>query len=41
MRVKRIDQIEDFIIRNKFVTINELCEEFNISKNTVRRDIDF
>ena len=41
MRVKRIDQIEDFIIKNKFVTIDELCTEFNISKNTIRRDIDF
>lgn len=41
MRVKRIDQIEQFIYDNKSVTIDKLCEEFQMSKNTIRRDIDY
>lgn len=40
MRVKRIDLIEKYIYENKFVSIDKLCEEFQISINTVRRDLD-
>lgn len=40
MRVKRIDLIEKYIYENKLVSIDKLCEEFQISKNTVRRDLD-
>lgn len=40
MRVQRIDQIEEYIIDNKTATLEELCEKFDISKNTIRRDIN-
>lgn len=40
MRVQRIDQIEAYIIENKTATLEELCEKFDISKNTIRRDIN-
>ena len=40
MRVQRIDQIEEYIIENKTATLEDLCEKFNISKNTIRRDIN-
>lgn len=40
MRTKRIDLIETYIIKNKSVTLDTLCEEFAVSKNTIRRDID-
>lgn len=39
MRVQRIDQIEEYIVENKTVTLEDLCSRFNISKNTIRRDI--
>lgn len=39
MRTERIDQIEEYILTNKTVTIDKLCEAFNVSKNTIRRDI--
>lgn len=40
MRVKRIDQIEEYIQENKSVSLDKLCEIFEVSKNTLRRDID-
>ncbi len=40
MRIERIDQIEDYILEHKSVSIDKLCEVFGISKNTVRRDLD-
>lgn len=40
MRAKRIDQVETYILENKSVSIDKLCETFDISKNTVRRDLD-
>ena len=40
MRVKRIDYIKDYIKENKSVSIDQLCEVFQVSKNTIRRDID-
>lgn len=40
MRTKRIGNIEEFIYTNKTVTLDQLCEEFKVSKNTIRRDID-
>lgn len=39
MRPQRIDQIEEFIHREKNVTLDQICEEFNISKSTLRRDL--
>lgn len=40
MKSKRIDDIERLARQNEHVSINELCEIFNVSKNTIRRDID-
>ncbi len=40
MRTKRIELIQQFINEKKSVSIDELCEHFQVSKNTVRRDID-
>ncbi len=40
MRSKRIDDIKEYIYQNKTVTLDQLCEEFQVSKNTIRRDID-
>lgn len=40
MRTKRIGNIEKYIYINKTVTLDQLCEEFKVSKNTIRRDIE-
>ena len=40
MRVSRLMQMEDYIVSRETVTIEELCEKFQVSKNTVRRDLD-
>ncbi|RHR21760.1 DeoR/GlpR transcriptional regulator [Clostridium sp. AF19-22AC] len=40
MRTQRIDLIEKYIMQEKSVTLDALCEKFNVSKNTIRRDID-
>ena len=40
MRVKRIEAIQEYIIKNKSVSMEQLCEEFRVSMNTIRRDID-
>lgn len=40
MRSMRIDDIENYIYEKKTVTLNQLCEKFNVSKNTIRRDLD-
>ena len=40
MRISRIDQLEQYILEHKAVSIDALCEEFEISKNTLRRDLD-
>ncbi len=40
MRVKRIEAIQEYIIKNKSVSMEQLCEEFGVSMNTIRRDID-
>ena len=40
MRTERIYFIEKFILENKTVSLDKLCEKFNVSKNTIRRDID-
>lgn len=41
MKHKRIHEIEDFIIKNDTVTLIELTEKFNVSMNTIRRDINY
>lgn len=40
MKVKRIQQMEAYIHSKGTVSIDELCEYFGVSKNTIRRDID-
>ncbi|OOM13491.1 DeoR/GlpR family DNA-binding transcription regulator [Clostridium saccharobutylicum] len=40
MRSKRIDLIEQYIYKYKTISLDKLCEEFKMSKNTIRRDID-
>lgn len=40
MRTKRIDEIELYIQQKKSVSLDTLCEKFQVSKNTIRRDID-
>nr|MCR4728913.1 DeoR/GlpR family DNA-binding transcription regulator [Lachnospiraceae bacterium] len=40
MRVDRIEKLEKFILDNKTASLDSLCERFDVSKNTLRRDID-
>ncbi len=40
MRSKRLDNILEYIYQEKTVTLDQLCEKFHVSKNTIRRDID-
>lgn len=40
MRVERLLEMEEYIHRRGNVTLRELAEYFNLSVNTVRRDID-
>lgn len=41
MRTKRIHLIEDYINKEKSVSLDDLCKKFDVSKNTIRRDIDY
>lgn len=40
MKVKRIEEMEQYIRLKKHVTLDELCDVFDVSKNTVRRDVN-
>ena len=40
MRPKRIEEIKDYIYENKTVTLDQICENFDISKSTIRRDLN-
>jgi DeoR family myo-inositol catabolism operon transcriptional repressor len=40
MRSKRIEEISAYIYEQKTVTLDQLCQEFQVSKNTIRRDIN-
>ncbi len=40
MRISRIDELEQYILEHKTATIDSLCEVFEISKNTLRRDLE-
>lgn len=40
MKIQRIKEIEELIHTNGSATIEELCSTFNVSKNTIRRDIN-
>lgn len=39
MKLSRINEIEKYLIQHKFASIPELLERFDVSKNTIRRDI--
>ncbi|MBQ4651266.1 MAG: DeoR/GlpR transcriptional regulator [Oscillospiraceae bacterium] len=39
MREKRLKEIEDYIRKNGSVSLDDLCREFDVSKNTIRRDV--
>lgn len=40
MRGTRISKMEDYIREKRVVSLDELCQHFGVSKNTVRRDIN-
>lgn len=40
VKEERLKRIEKFISAKEFVTIDELCEEFSVHKNTIRSDIN-
>ncbi|MBT2574949.1 DeoR/GlpR transcriptional regulator [Bacillus sp. ISL-51] len=40
MKLMRIQEMEEYILKNGAASLDELCEVFNVSKNTVRRDIN-
>ncbi|WP_332237724.1 DeoR/GlpR family DNA-binding transcription regulator [Sporolactobacillus sp. KGMB 08714] len=40
MKTKRLQDIENYIISHEIVSLDELCKKFNVSKNTIRRDIN-
>jgi len=39
IKTKRIKQIQEYIHEHQTVSLDELCRVFNVSKNTIRRDI--
>lgn len=39
MKLTRINHIEEYILNNKTVSLERLCEVFKVSMNTIRRDI--
>lgn len=40
MKISRLNSIEQYVLSNETVTIDELCEVFGVSKNTIRRDLN-
>lgn len=40
MKEKRLQQMEEYIHSVGTVSLDELCERFQVSKNTIRRDVD-
>lgn len=40
MRSERLMEIESYIYEKKTATLDELCDVFKVSKNTIRRDIE-
>jgi len=39
MKFNRLNEIEKYLVENTSASIAELCERFNVSSNTIRRDI--
>lgn len=40
MKLKRIQQVENYIQQQGSISLDELCSVFNVSKNTIRRDVN-
>lgn len=40
MRTKRIEDIKKYIYDNKTITLDQICDKFEISKSTLRRDLE-
>jgi len=40
LKLQRIQRIEDYIRQHKSVSLDDLCQHFDVSKNTIRRDIN-
>ncbi len=40
MKLSRLNAIEQYILSKGAVTVEELCETFEVSKNTIRRDLN-
>lgn len=40
MKISRLNAIEQYVIAKETVSIDELCEVFGVSKNTIRRDLN-
>ncbi|MCC8126854.1 MAG: DeoR/GlpR family DNA-binding transcription regulator [Clostridiales bacterium] len=40
MKEQRLDSLEQFILKKRSVTIDEILENFHISPNTIRRDLN-
>ena len=40
MKSQRLDMIEEYVLEHKNASLDTLCETFNVSKNTIRRDVD-
>lgn len=40
MKISRLNSIEQYVISKETVSIDELCEVFGVSKNTIRRDLN-
>ncbi|MBE5847086.1 MAG: DeoR/GlpR transcriptional regulator [Lachnospiraceae bacterium] len=40
MKPVRLRQMEQYIVERDFVSLDELCEHFHVSKNTVRTDVN-
>ena len=39
MKLERINKIKKYLIEHETVSLDKLCEVFDVSKNTIRRDI--
>lgn len=40
MKEKRLQRVEDYIHLSGTVSLDELCQHFQVSKNTIRRDLE-
>lgn len=39
MRAQRIERLYEYILEHQTVSLDTLCEEFEVSRNTIRRDL--